>query len=72
MITERSPITVPSRRSVTGRRLCSGILTEGDFASGDITERGFEDYGNGNETSEADEGEADVRAGEEVPGFHLS
>ena len=64
-------MTVPRRQSVTGRRLCSGILTEGDFASGDITERGFEDYNNGNETSETDEGQADVRAGEEVPGFHV-
>jgi len=68
----QSPITVPSRQSVTGLRLCSlGILAEGYFAFGDIAKGGFEDNENASKTSKTDEGEADVRAREDGPGFHL-
>lgn len=62
---------MPKRQSVTGRRLCSGILTDRKFTLGGVTERSAKDYDYASETSEADEGEADVRAREEVPGFHL-
>lgn len=64
-------MTVPRRQSVTGRRLCSGILTKGYFTFGDIAKGGFEDDGNRGKTDEAHEGEDDVVAGEDGPGFHL-
>jgi hypothetical protein len=67
----RSPMTVPRRKSVTGLRLCSGILTEGEFALGYITERGAENDDDAGQACEADEGEADVRAREDGPGLHL-
>ena len=67
----QSPRKVPSRDSITGRRLCSGILTEGNFALGGVTERGAEDDYNAGETCEADESQTDVRAREDGPGFHL-
>jgi hypothetical protein len=66
----QSPRKVPRRDSITGLRLCSGILTEGKFALGYITERGAEDDDDAGEASEADEGEADVRTREDGPGFH--
>ena len=66
----KSPMTVPRRKSVTGLRLCSGILTEGKFALGDVTERGAKDDDDAGETCKTDEGEADVRAREDGPGFH--
>ena len=47
----KSPITVPRRKSVTGLRLCSGILTEGEFALGNVTERGAEDDDDAGEAS---------------------
>jgi hypothetical protein len=62
---------VPRRQSVTGRRLCSGIFTEGDFAIGNVAKGGFEDDENAGKTSEADEGQTDVVAREDGPGFHL-
>jgi hypothetical protein len=62
----RSPMTVPRRKSVTGLRLCSGILTEGEFALGYITERGAE-----NDDDAGQACEADVRAREDGPGLHL-
>jgi hypothetical protein len=68
----QSPRKVPRKDSITGLRLCSGILTEGYFAFGDIAKGGFEDDGNGGETDEADEGEDDVVTGEDGPGFHVS
>ncbi len=64
-------MTVPRRKSVTGLRLCSGILTEGEFALGYITERGAENDDDAGQACEADEGEADVRAREDGPGLHL-
>ena len=67
-----SPRKVPTRDSITGLTLCSGILTEGKFALGGVTERGAEDNYDAGETCEADEGEADVRSREEVPGVHVS
>jgi hypothetical protein len=47
------------------------ITADRNFALGGVTERGFEDYDNGNETREADEGQADVVSREDGPGFHL-
>ena len=72
MITERSPITVPRRRSVTGRRLCSlDITADRNFALGGITERGTKDNDYAGETSETNEGQTDVVTREDGPGFHL-
>jgi hypothetical protein len=51
MIRVESPMTTPKRKSVTGLRLCSGILTEGKFALGYITERGAEDDDDAGEAS---------------------
>ena len=65
-------MNVPSRQSITGRRLCSGILTEGDFALGNVTEGGFENDDDRHEARKANEGEADVGAREDGPGFHES
>ena len=67
----QSPRKVPRKDSITGLRLCSGILTEGNFALGGVTERGAEDDYNAGETCEADESQTDVRAREDGPGFHL-
>ena len=66
----KSPMTVPRRKSVTGLRLCSGILTEGKFALGDVTERGAKDDDDTHKAGKPNEGEADVRAREDGPGFH--
>ncbi len=63
-------MTVPRKDSITGLRLCSGILTEGEFALGNITERGAEDDDDAGETCKTDEGEANVRTREDGPGFH--
>jgi hypothetical protein len=71
MIRVRSPMTVPRRKSVTGRRLCSGILTESKFALGYVAERGAEDDDYTGQTSKPNESEADVGAREDGPGFHL-
>jgi hypothetical protein len=71
MMIVQSPMTVPTRKSVTGLRLCSGIVTEGEFALGNVTERGAEDDDDASETCKADEGNADVRTREDGPGFHL-
>jgi hypothetical protein len=46
-------------------------LTEGEFALGGVTERGAKDDGHGGEADEADEGEHDVVASEDRPGFQL-
>ncbi len=64
-------MTVPRRKSVTGLRLCSGILTEGEFALGYVAKGGAEDDDDAGQAGEANEGEADVRAREDGPGFHL-
>ena len=69
---ERSPITVPRRQSVTGLRLCSGIFTKGDFAIGNVAKGGTKDNDYAGETSETNEGQADVVAREDGPGFHVS
>ena len=37
----QSPRKVPRRDSITGLRLCSGIVTEGKFALGYIAKCGF-------------------------------
>jgi len=62
---------VPRRQSVTGRRLCSGIFTEGDFAIGNVAKGGTKDNDYAGKTSEANEGQTDVVAREDGPGFHL-
>ena len=67
----QSPRKVPRRDSITGLRLCSGIVTEGKFALGYVAKGGAEDDDNAGQAGEADEGEADVRAREDGPGFHL-
>jgi hypothetical protein len=67
----QSPRKVPRRDSITGLRLCSGILTEGEFTLGNVTERGAEDDDDAGEACKADEGKPDVRAREDGPGFHL-
>ena len=64
-------MTVPRRKSVTGLRLCSGILTESKFALGNVTERGAKDYDNAGETCNPDKGETDIRTREDGPGFHV-
>jgi hypothetical protein len=66
----QSPRKCPRRDSITGLRLCSGILTEGKFALGYITERGAEDDDDAGKASKTDEGEANVRTREDGPGFH--
>lgn len=48
-----------------------GITAEGNLAIGHVAKGGAEDDDDAGKTREADEGEADVRAREEVPGFHL-
>ena len=67
----QSPRKVPRRDSITGLRLCSGILTEGEFALGYVAERGAEDDDDAGEAGKTNEGEADVGAREDGPGFHL-
>jgi hypothetical protein len=67
----QSPRKVPRRDSITGRRLGGCIFTEGEFALGYITERGAENDDHAHKTGESNEGEADVRAREDGPGFHL-
>ena len=71
MIKVESPITVPRRKSVTGRRLGGCILFKTNFPLGNVTKGGFENDDNRHETRNANEGEADVRAGEDGPGFHV-
>lgn len=71
MIRVESPMTIPKRKSVTGLRLCSGILTEGEFALGYVAKCGAENDDDAGQTSKPNEGEADVRAREDGPGFHL-
>jgi hypothetical protein len=72
MIKVESPMTVPRRQSITGLRLCSlGITADRKFALVDIAGGRGKHYDNGSETSEANEGEADVRAGKDGPGFHV-
>lgn len=71
MIRVESPRKVPRRDSITGLRLCSGILTEGEFALGHIAERGFKNHNHANQTSETDEGEGEVGGREDGPGFHV-
>ena len=64
-------MTVPRRKSITGLRLCSGILTESKFALGHIAKCGAENDDDTGQTSKPNESEADVRAREDGPGFHL-
>ena len=65
-------MTVPRRKSVTGLRLCSlGIIAEGKFALGYVAKGGAEDDDDAGQACESNEGEADVRAREDGPGFHL-
>ena len=66
----KSPMTDPRRASVTGLRLCSGIVTENEFAFGHIAKCGAENNNDAGQACETDEGEADVRAREDGPGFH--
>jgi hypothetical protein len=66
----QSPRKVPRRDSITGLRLCSGILTKGEFALGYVAKGGAKDDDDAGQTCEADEGEADVRTREDGPGFH--
>jgi hypothetical protein len=67
----QSPRKVPRRDSITGLRLCSGILTEIDFAFGDIAKGGTENNNDAGKSSKPNESEADVRAREDGPGSHL-
>jgi len=46
-------------------------LTESEFAIGNVAERGFENDYNRHEARNANEGEADVGAREDGPGFHV-
>jgi hypothetical protein len=71
MIRVKSPMTVPRRKSVTGRRLGGCILFEGKFALGHIAKCGAENDDDAGQTSKPNEGEADVGAREDGPGFHL-
>jgi hypothetical protein len=71
MIRVESPRKVPRRDSITGRRLGGCIFAEGEFALGDVTERGAEYDDHAHKTREANEGEADVGSREDGPGFHV-
>ena len=75
---------MPRRRSVTGRRLCSVIfigcgrghkgvdrLAAGDLTLPHIAGGRCHHDNDGDKASEADEGQADVGAREDGPGFHL-
>ena len=63
----QSPRKVPRKDSIAGLRLCSGIIAEGDFAFDSTTKSRAEDNPDADESSDADEGEADVGAGEGRP-----
>jgi len=63
-------MTVPRRKSITGLRLCSGIVTKVEFAFGHVSKCGAEDNDYAGETCDADKGEADIRTREDGPGFH--
>jgi hypothetical protein len=52
----QSPRKVPRRDSITGLRLCSGIVTKRDFTLGNVAERSGEDNPDADKTSEADKG----------------
>jgi len=67
----QSPRKVPRRDSITGLRLCSGILTKGEFALGYVAKGGAEDDDDAGQACESNEGEADVRTREDGPGFHV-
>ena len=68
----QSPRKVPRKDSITGLRLCSlDITADRNFALVDIAGGRCKHYDNGNETGNADEGQADVVAREDGPGFHL-
>jgi hypothetical protein len=69
--TVKSPRRVPRRDSITGLRLCSGIVTKRDFTLGNVAKGGSEDDDDAGQTCEADEGEAEVRTREDGPGFHV-
>jgi hypothetical protein len=72
MIMVQSPRKVPRKDSITGLRLCSlDITADRDFALVDIAGGRCKHYDNGNETRETNEGQADVVAREDGPGFHL-
>jgi hypothetical protein len=71
MIRVESPMTIPKRKSVTGRRLGGCIFAEGKFALGHVAKGGTENDDHAHKTGESNEGEADVRAREDGPGFHL-
>jgi len=66
------PRKVPRRDSVTGLRLCSGILTEGDFALVYAGRGRGDDDGHGGETDKAKNCQGNVGAREDGPGFHVS
>lgn len=67
-----NPKAKPPVSRIRGIRLCSGIFTESEFAIVNVAERSAEDDGDKGETHEADEGQNDVVASEERPGFHVS
>ena len=61
----------PPISRIRGIRLWSGILTESEFATGHIPERGAENDHDADQTGETNEGEADVGSREDGPGFHV-
>ncbi len=66
----QSPRKVPRRDSITGLRLCSGIVTKGDFTLGNVAERSGKNDPDADKTGDADECNAEVRGSEVGPGFH--
>ena len=73
MIMVQSPRKAPRKDSITGLRLCSlDITADRDFALVDIASGRCKHYDNGNETGKTNEGQADVVAREDRPGFHVS
>ena len=66
-----TPIIDPRMVSVSDLRLCSGILTEFNFALDNVAECGGEHDPDADESGNADESETDVVAREDGPGLHV-
>ena len=71
-----SAITATARKKppislIRGIRLWSGIVTEIEFAFGHVAERSREHDPNAYETGKTDNSNAQIRAGEVGPGFHV-
>jgi hypothetical protein len=70
MITIQSPRKVPTRDSITGLRLCSGILTKSDFPLVYITAGSAKNDDYRGKTEHTEYGKGKVRSGEERPSLH--